>query len=486
MNFKVKDTLTEEEVQKGLKSVIKDGLATQAMVTFTSSIFLVAFALRLGASNLIIGLLAAIPPLAQLFQIPAIYLVKKVRKRKIICVYTSAISRTFWLLIALIPILFDSIGLILLLMALLFNTIFSAISNCSWNSWIRDLIPSNNLGDFFSKRMSLAMAIGIFLSLTAGFFIDEWKKIFPAYALHGYSILFFMGFIAGMIGIYFILAIPEPRMIEKKTKFSKLVLQPFKDKNFKNLIAFSGSWSFAVNLATPFFTVYMLKMLGLSISFVIMLSVLNQIASLAFLRIWGRLSDSYSNKSVLAVSSPFFLLCVFAWTFTTMPDKHVLSIPLLIAIHFFMGISLAGVNLASRNISLKLAPREQATSYLATNSIINSISASIAPIIGGGFADFLANRQINWKITYSGPEGSYSIPMFSFQQWDFFFIFAFLIGLYSIRRLAIIKEEGEVEKKVVINRLVTEIKRPNGLQSLLLIKNKIGKRVVNGVKRRGK
>jgi hypothetical protein len=61
VRFAVKDTLTEEEIKKGLRSVIRDGLTTQTMVTLTGGVFLVAFALKLGASNTIIGLLAAIP-----------------------------------------------------------------------------------------------------------------------------------------------------------------------------------------------------------------------------------------------------------------------------------------------------------------------------------------------------------------------------------------------------------------------------------------
>jgi hypothetical protein len=68
MRFPVKETLAEEEIQSGLRSVIKDGLASQTMVTLTGGAFLVAFALKLGASNLVIGLLAAIPPLTQLMK----------------------------------------------------------------------------------------------------------------------------------------------------------------------------------------------------------------------------------------------------------------------------------------------------------------------------------------------------------------------------------------------------------------------------------
>jgi len=48
MKFAVKDTLTEEKIQTGLRAIIKDGLTTQTMVTLTGGVFLVAFALKLG------------------------------------------------------------------------------------------------------------------------------------------------------------------------------------------------------------------------------------------------------------------------------------------------------------------------------------------------------------------------------------------------------------------------------------------------------
>ena len=397
MRFAVKDTLTEEEIQSGLRAVIKDGLTTQMMVTLTGGVFLVAFALKLGASNLMIGLLAAVPPLAQLIQIPSIYLVEKYRVRRAISVYATASSRIFWLVIALIPFLFSiEAGLTFLIVALFLYAAFGAVGGSSWNSWMRDLVPQDRLGTFFSKRMSLAMALGIPLSLAAGFYLDYWKKLFPDYELYGYPILFFFGFLAGMLGVYFISTIPEPRMapVEGKPNFFRLILQPFEDANFKNLIMFLGSWCFAVNLAAPFFTVYMLKRLQLDMSFIIALLVLSQLTSLAFLRLWGRFSDRFSNKSVLGVSGPLFMLCILAWTFTTMPEKHILTIPLLIAIHIFMGISTAGVTLASGNIGLKLAPKGHATAYLAANSLVNSLAAGTAPVLGGKFADFFAGREL--------------------------------------------------------------------------------------------
>lgn len=256
MRLQPKDLLTPDETKSGLKALINDGLASQAMTTLTGGAFLAAFALKLGASNMMIGLLAAIPPLAQLLQIPSLYLVERVRNRRAISVYASAASRAFWLLIAVIPFVFSTeAGLSVLLTTLLLHSAFAAVSNCAWNPWMRDLVPQGQLGSFFAKRMRLASILGVVLSMIAGVYIDFWKRAFISYEAYGYSILFFLGFAAGMLGVYFISTIPEPKMVakEKERSLLKLLLQPFQDVNFRNLTLFSGWWSLAANLAAPFF-----------------------------------------------------------------------------------------------------------------------------------------------------------------------------------------------------------------------------------------
>ncbi len=461
MWFKTEETLTDEQVQSGLSYVIKDGITSQSMGILTGGAFLVAFAIKLGASNFVIGLLAAIGPLSQLLQLPSIFLVEKIRNRRAIVVITAGLSRLCWLVIALSPFLFGAkIGLAVLLVSMIAASALGAISGCGWNSWMRDLIPQNILGAFFSKRMRIATGVGIALSVPAAIYLDLWKKLFAEYEVHAYSILFLAGFAAGALGLYYLYKTPEKRMpaVVEKSSILKLLSKPFRDENFRKLIVFMCSWNFAVNLAAPFFMVYMLKRLGLSMSFIIGLSILSQVLNFTFLRIWGKFTDSFSNKSVLAICGPLFILSILAWTFTTMPEKYFLTIPLLIIVHIVIGLSSAGVSLASGNISMKLAPEGQATSYLAANTIVNSIAAGIAPILGGKFADFFANRQLDWVLNYKGPTEEFSLPTLNLQQWDFFFAIAFIIGLYSIHRLSMIKEVGEVEGKVVFNELITEVR----------------------------
>jgi MFS family permease len=465
--FAVKETLTEEDLQGGFRNLTRDGICSQSMVSLTQGAFLVGFALRLGATNIVIGLLSAIIPLAQLVQIPSIYLVEKYRVRRAISVFASTMSRTILLFMALIPFLFSpQLGLIFLLLALVLNTSVGAVSTCSWNSWMHDLVPPDRLGSVFSRRMALATAVSIPIFVFSGFFIDFSKKLFPAFELYGYSILFFLGFVAGIIGINFLARIPEPRMKATETKggFLRQILEPFQDMNFRKLLVFLGVWNFAVNLAAPFFTVYMLTVLGLEMSAVIIFMTLSLLMNIAFLQLWGRFSDRFSNKSVLGVCGPLFIICIFLWTFTSIPGWGALTVPLLVTIHLLLGMSTAGITLASGNIGLKLAPEGQATAYLAANSFTSSLAAGFAPVLGGVLADMLAGTELSWTIRWTTPTGELTFQTLNFRQWEFVFVFAVLIGIYSIHRLAMVQEKGEVKEEIVVKELRSEVVR--GIRSV--------------------
>lgn len=120
---------------------------------------------------------------------------------------------------------------------------------------------------------------------------------------------------------------------------------------------------------------------------------------------------------------------------------------------------MAGTTLASGNIAVKVAPREKATAYLAGNSLVNSLAAAVGPVLGGHFANFFATRELSLILNWRSPLREVSFHTLNFQHWDFFFSLAFAIGLYSIHRLAKVKEVGEVEEKIVIHEVISEMRR---------------------------
>ncbi|HPP45525.1 MAG TPA: MFS transporter, partial [Methanomassiliicoccaceae archaeon] len=308
------------------------------------------------------------------------------------------------------------------------------------------LVPQSVLGRFFSKKMLLSTAVAIPTALLAGYFVDVWIATFPELELVAYTILFVAGFIAGMLGIVQISKIPEPQMasVEKIPPFVELLKQPFQDVNFKNLIWFLTSWNFAVNLALPFLTVYMLRGLGMDMTTVVILTALQQLTMVAFFKIWGNLSDKYSHKSVLRVSGPLLLVSFALWASLSLFKGSMVVLPMVVGIHMLWGMSTAGVNLATSSIGLKLAPQGKGTSYMASFMLFTQLAAAISPLLGGMVSQY-------------------------FEGWTIFFVVALVLGVFALHRLTKVKEEGEVDDKIVARELVVEMK-----QSVSLTRIKAG------------
>lgn len=76
----------------------------------------------------------------------------------------------------------------------------------------------------------------------------------------------------------------------------------------------------------------------------------------------------------------------------------------MVIIHIFSGIAIAGINLSTANIGLKLAPREDAIVYLSVKNIITALFSSIGPLAGGLLADFFANRNLTISAQWTSPE----------------------------------------------------------------------------------
>lgn len=217
-------------------------------------------------------------------------------------------------------------------------------------------------------------------------------------------------------------------------RFGTLLRKPFEDRNFKNLIVFLTSWSFAINLALPFLSMYMLTSLGMDTSMVMVFTVVGQVSSLAFFKMWGRLSDRFSNKSVLRVSGPILIGCFLLWAATVLFHTTPVLVFLVVLAEVLMGMATSGVGLVSGNISLKLAPNGEATSYLASSSLFAALATGTAPLLGGVIAMFVPN-------------------------WEYFFLVASMLGFFSLHRLTLVKEDGEVQESVVVKEMLSEMRR---------------------------
>jgi MFS family permease len=394
--------------------------------------------------------MAAVPSIIQLLQIPSVALIRRIGERKTINVLTQVGNRIGVLVMILIPFVgsFET-GYVLLIGAVGLQGVFTAIGSPSWNSWLRDLVPEDQMGRFFSKRLALGGIAAITISLAGGFFIGQWEEMSLGPTINGYAVLFLVAFIAGIIAIAYTVKTPEPKMnlLWPMTKFRDLVWRPFQDPNFRSLLWFSVAWTLSTSLAASFFAVYLLARLGLDLPIATILTAITQVVSIFFFRFWGRLSDRYSNKSILLVTTPLFTVSTFLWTFTSVAETYSFLLPLLVIVHTLSGFSAAGVNLTSANIGLKLAPRGEAASYLAARGAVIAIAGTIGPLVGGVLADLFAERELLFSFTWTDPNGVLVFQTYRIIGLDFVFLLSVIVGVYALHRLAYVKETGEVEAK---------------------------------------
>ena len=84
---------SENEIKKGMRLAIWEGVFAIAHITLTTQAFLTGFALLLGANDLQIGIIAAIPMLTQTLQIFSVHVIEKSGQRKWITALGSVIGR---------------------------------------------------------------------------------------------------------------------------------------------------------------------------------------------------------------------------------------------------------------------------------------------------------------------------------------------------------------------------------------------------------
>lgn len=450
--------------------ILADTFYSQTLLTLTTGVFLSGFCLALGASHKMIGLLMAIPHLAQLLQLPGIYLVQKWQSKRGLTLWGTLGSRLCLLPLVVIGLLPQkSMAMALLVVCYLLSASVGAVATCAWNSWVREVIPCRMLGSFFSRKLSLAVMINLLLTLGGGAFLNRWIHTLHWSALGSYGVLYGMGLLIGFSGVLPLRHMAEPQAgmnmeanavrnnesLEKPpVSFAwRKFLEPFQELNYRRMIRFLFLWNFAMNLAVPLFTVYMLSAVGASMGMVTWLIIIGQLANFLMLKTWGRLIDRFSNKSVLMICIPGILLCMVAWAIFPPLLKAPCLWPVLMAFQVLFGISQAGTMLAGNNLALKLSPdgtgsnqAGTATACIANSAMTTSLATGLAPLLGGLLVDVF--HHWHWQLAF--PEGTHGV--FSF--WSILFGVACVIGLVSLVLLGRLEEPGHVRKRVIVQALL--------------------------------
>jgi MFS family permease len=363
------------------------GAFSFANFTLLNGIFLVGFALALGANNFQIGILLAIPLFANLLQLVSAFILEMTGTKKKTTIFSLFIGRMLWIIIILMA--FGIIGktnqIMMLALILLVSSIFIAIGNLSLLSWMKDIVPLRKLARFLGKRNIYASIGGVVVYLVGSFIIDKYRGV----KIFGYMFIFAL--VIGLLGLLYLIKVPEKKQKIKAINPIKLLhrlAMPFKDKNFRHLLYFGLPWAFSINLAAPFFLVFMIDDLSLTFFIISIFLVIDAIARIYGLSIWRHIADKFGSKPLLIVSSTITSIIPLLLIFIS--KKNYFLIPVIFIIS---AISYAAVDISVGQIMFKSAPRKYDAYYLSTFTSLTGLMSALGPIIGGFIAFLIKNNS---------------------------------------------------------------------------------------------
>src|SRR3990172_4480228 len=355
--------ISKEEIERSLHYSVVEVAYAGVLGNLGGGVILTGFLLALRASDVQIGIMGALPFFAYLWMLHGSYVVERSGDRKRVMLTAIWIARSIWPIVILLPFVHilgieeHRVGVFLFLYAI--YNIFNAIAGLAYTSWLVDLVPEDVRGRFFAKRNFALGLTGMATALLGGLFLDLWNKYIPNREMEAFAIAFTMASVAGFLSNHYLGKIAHPPLHREELRgpFWKILQRPLQDSNFRRLILLRVVLDASLNMAGPFFIVYMIREMGLSFFFATAMTTIAGASSLVSINAWGRLSDRYGNKPLLAISilgkSSFPLL----WLWTS-PE----TCALYIIAHMF-GVFDAGISLTAGNIVFEIAPKAYKSVY---------------------------------------------------------------------------------------------------------------------------
>jgi MFS family permease len=407
--------ISKDELRSSLRASTWDGIFATIFSNITGGVLLSNFLVELEATPLQIGMVAAIPMLANLLQPVGAYWADATTSRRFYSLRVFGISRLLWLPLAIAIIVFSlhpthpQRMIVATLGVMLATHLLGAIGGASWLSWLATLVPRQLRGRYFGFRNSAFSLTSLIALPSLGVVVSRWS----GGSIQGFGVMVIVAVVAGLISLGFQSRMTDvnpqancvatsasqpklgvnPRMLESCALTSRTENQPetahnsiLNNAHFLLFLLYFAVWAFGINLSNPFFNVYLLDNLSLDLSWVTLYNGLGAGANLLMLFFWGKLADQIGNRVILLLDGVLVAVVPLFWLGT---DDTSLSIwlwfPLL---HLLGGGTIAAIDLCINNLQLAIAPVQHHTKYFAVTGAISGVAGAMGALVGGWLAEF--------------------------------------------------------------------------------------------------
>jgi MFS family permease len=366
-----------EQIKHNLYWFFFDGLFASASDNIVVT-YVTLYILALGATRAQVGLMSSFSSFsAALLLLPGALLVERYGRRKEFTVAFGGLgARLAILALALLPLLVKGPAIVWVAIALsVTRDAFGNLSFPAWMSVTADIVPMEGRGRFFGSRNFVMGISGMLAILLVGELIT--RNPIPL----GYQVGFGVAFVIGLISTFSFSKLQDPKgspfPLKAKVSFSFRAMWREMQTHpvFLALCMVMAVWNFSLNIAGPFFNVYMVENLKFTASMVGITSIVTTVASLLIQRRVGRLSDHWGPHKVQLISMVLIPILPFAWMFITKLWHVVL-------LNTFGGVLWGAFNLVSFNFLLTITPDAQRARFSALYQILVMLALAGGAAVG--------------------------------------------------------------------------------------------------------
>ena len=368
------------KIRKSLKFSFLDGLFASCMTGLTTD-YITPYALALKATNSQIGILTAAPNLASsLVQLKSADFTDRLKSRKKVINLFVFLHVLMGIPIILIPYLCHWQPVVFLIIFITLFTSFNAFAVPAWASLMSDHVPYKSRGRYFGWRN---MVLGI-VTISSAFLAGLTLQLFKHSILRGFLVIFSIAFTCRFISWYFLTRMYEPSFkVNKESYFTFWeFIKRIKESNFAKFVIFAASLIFCVNLAAPYFAVFMLKDLKFNYLTYTFLVTTVTIAQVFTINRWGSHADKVGNVKVLKVTSLFIASLPLWWVI----NQHPLY---LVFAQVLSGFAWAGFNLCATNFIFDAVTPQKRVRCIAYLNVFAGIATCLGALLGGYLVNIL-------------------------------------------------------------------------------------------------
>jgi MFS family permease len=357
----------------------------------------IKFLTELEATAFDFGLISSFAAVVLVFQIAGSLLCNRLRRRKVVWMVLAIIHRLCFTGVMLAPILFGDASqrMLWILFVLFCHDSIAQLSVPIWFSWMADLVPKEATNRHWAARQRTitAATIIVMIVIAVGFhYFERTDQV-----VLGFILFAGVGVVLGVADILLFWWVPEPEPeLMENTGWLEIVVQPWRDREFRPFLLFMGYWHFAAFVAAPFFGLYMLDRMELSVMAVQLLGTGAALGVVISSQFWGLVCDCYGYRPTL-----LFLAMAKVFTpasFFLLPLNSPYTLPLLTIVLFVDGVLNSGLMLAIQGPLLKSTPRRNRTMYIAAaNFLAIGVMACLAPALSGHVIEWV-DDQSAWRL----------------------------------------------------------------------------------------